>query len=191
MTNADAARTEKHAAQLRVVQQTLERISERVVKCQGEVQRLQHDVDELLYEEGGRGVERPDPSLASGPGPRCEGTHGEETPPATHLVWKRTGTAPTARCQKCAWELIRTGREAGESPQAAPILAGPPCEGTACRKGRRRHATVRIVTEHNRAGTAYCETCAERARAVLEEQGTLHETAPAAPITRGTDQRAA
>ena len=182
MTGGNAQQAEKHAAQLRTVHRTLERVSSVVVRCKTDVKQLQREVDDLLYKEQSRGHERVAPQGASDglAGPRCASTSHEDAAAATHLVWETRSGEPSPRCYECARDIVRKGHESGKSAHASPILAGPPCQGHACRSGRRRHATMRIITKEKRQGTAYCQSCGARARSVLEEQDTAYETAPAA-----------
>ena len=182
MTGGNAEQAEKHAAQLRTVQRTLERMSSVVVRCRSKVKQLQEEVDDLLYQEHSQGHERvgPENAINALPGPRCTSERHERAPAATHLVWKTRSGEPSPRCYECARDIVRTQHEEGKSAHASPILAGPPCQGHACRSGRRRHATMRIITKEKQHGTAYCQSCGARAQSVLEEQETSYETAPAA-----------
>ena len=191
MRGSETARAEKHAAQLRTIQRTLDQIASVVGACKTKVKELEEQVDSLLYEQEGRGHERAATSererLAE---PVCGGNH-EIAPPATQLVWKAEGGEPAPRCHECSEQLVRTEHEHGRGAHATPILAGPPCQGRSCIRSRRRHATMRIITEQNRRGTPYCRGCGDTARTVLEEQGTAYETAPAArlPIPRRQGHR--
>ena len=183
MDESAEARSERHAAQLRCVHHTLDRALKVVLDCQEQVKRLQSEIDDLLYNEHSKGVERPAAPASFQPlqAPECGGEHQGVRPPATHLVWEHRDGQPVARCYDCARSITLAERTDGARPHASPILAGPPCRGSRCRTGRRRHATMRVITEHNRRGIPYCDPCGERALSVLEEQGVLYETAGGVP----------
>ena len=164
------------------VRRTTGRIAAAIGESTSRTDRIEHDVENLLYSQLARGPELVPRHAGEAGGPRCtDASHAGERnrPPATVIAYDDDADGAAALCAPCAARRRTEGAGRGTTIRLEQIAEQPACEGTGCaRTGERHAATALLVTARRRKGQPLCAACLEETRTLLDEHGIAHEAAP-------------